>query len=231
MLALAIGFLALGAAGRAAPAETVVSANIVADTTWTLAGSPYRVTEPVSIVPGVTLTIEPGVIVQGEYATDDLVVEGVLVAAGTTEVPIRFMGQRLLATPGFGSGTGIATPEGAAGQLNLVQLYGTTTEFVVGNPYDTEKTVELRVRALSLPWDWTAVVSPATVTLQPGEETTATAYLSPGLAAPQGVQPRVAVEGHVDGELLGGVVVNVLVPEERSLDSAYELFLPALQQR
>jgi len=44
-----------------APAETIINSNITADTTWTLANSPYHVTNNIEIEPGVTLTIEPGV--------------------------------------------------------------------------------------------------------------------------------------------------------------------------
>jgi len=43
------------------PAETIINSNITTDTTWTLANSPYHVTNNIEIEPGVTLTIEPGV--------------------------------------------------------------------------------------------------------------------------------------------------------------------------
>ena len=46
----------------AAPAGTTINYDITANTTWTLAGSPYYVTKrELWINPGVTLTIEPGV--------------------------------------------------------------------------------------------------------------------------------------------------------------------------
>ena len=47
----------------AAPTETIIASNITADTTWTLANSPYHVTKNIDIEAGVTLTIEPGVTV------------------------------------------------------------------------------------------------------------------------------------------------------------------------
>lgn len=43
------------------PAETIVDSNITTDTTWTLANSPYHVTDSIEVEAGVTLTIEPGV--------------------------------------------------------------------------------------------------------------------------------------------------------------------------
>ena len=44
-------------------ADTFLTSSINADTTFTLAGSPYRIqiTEIISVAPGVTLTIDPGV--------------------------------------------------------------------------------------------------------------------------------------------------------------------------
>ncbi len=45
----------------ATPAETIINSNITTDTTWTLANSPYHVTNNIEVDAGVTLTIEPGV--------------------------------------------------------------------------------------------------------------------------------------------------------------------------
>ena len=69
---------------------TDVSGHITTDTTWTLAGSPYVVTDDVTVDEGVTLTIEPGVVVKFNDAGDDLIVNGSLVAQGTEEEPIVF---------------------------------------------------------------------------------------------------------------------------------------------
>jgi hypothetical protein len=48
---------------RSAFADTPVCAVISADTTWTMAGSPYVVTSKVQVPLGVTLTIDPGITV------------------------------------------------------------------------------------------------------------------------------------------------------------------------
>jgi hypothetical protein len=44
--------------------QTNVSGGIYSNTVWTLANSPYIVTDTVVVFPGVTLTIQPGVTVK-----------------------------------------------------------------------------------------------------------------------------------------------------------------------
>lgn len=70
----------------------------------------------------------------------------------------------------------------------------------------------MRARRIDLPADWAVDVSPAQVTLAHGEVTTVTVNILTGSPAPQGSVPRVAVEGYANGQLLGGVVVDVIVP-------------------
>ena len=47
--------------GQNIQAQTSVSGGIYANTTWTLANSPYLMTGNTVVFPGVTLNIEPGV--------------------------------------------------------------------------------------------------------------------------------------------------------------------------
>ncbi len=87
VLALAFALVPSSAFGSG---PTNVSGTISADTTWTLENSPYVISSSVTVDSGVTLTIEPGVVVQGSswYAT--LNVEGSLQAIGTESYPITF---------------------------------------------------------------------------------------------------------------------------------------------
>ncbi|MCB9420389.1 MAG: hypothetical protein H6667_11335 [Ardenticatenaceae bacterium] len=69
--------------------ETNVGGEITSDTTWTLTGSPYVLTSNLTVAAGVTLTIEPGVVVVGGSGTG-LFVAGHLEAIGTEITPITF---------------------------------------------------------------------------------------------------------------------------------------------
>ncbi|MBI2303897.1 MAG: right-handed parallel beta-helix repeat-containing protein, partial [Chloroflexi bacterium] len=72
---------------------------IGSNTTWTLAGSPYVITSSVLVSTGVTLTVEPGVVVKFD---DNLgmQVDGTLIARGTASQPITFTSSRITPAPG-----------------------------------------------------------------------------------------------------------------------------------
>lgn len=70
-------------------AQTNVSGILTANTTWTKAQSPYTLTGNVGVQSGVTLTIEPGVVVKGNYS---LQVKGTLIAKGTAGDSVYFQG-------------------------------------------------------------------------------------------------------------------------------------------
>ncbi|MCC6187944.1 MAG: hypothetical protein IT318_02840 [Anaerolineales bacterium] len=83
-------------------ASTVVpSGTLVANTTWTAAGSPYLVEGPLAIGTGYTLTIEPGVTVQLTRTAWLQVQNGAaLIAEGTPVQPIVFTGRAAQPQPG-----------------------------------------------------------------------------------------------------------------------------------
>ena len=71
-------------------AATTVSGAITANTTWSLAQSPYQVTADISVENGATLAIEAGVVVSFDAARNLTVTNGALSARGTAGQPITF---------------------------------------------------------------------------------------------------------------------------------------------
>jgi len=113
-----------------------------------------------------------------------------------------------------------------AAAANLVRVYANTASIQLGNPFSQTQTIEMSVRRLALPADWLATVSPVTVTLAPGEQTTVTVSIVPGAAALQGSTARVAVEGHIGTTLLDGVAVDVIMPSYMRFDGQLHAYLP-----
>jgi hypothetical protein len=83
-----------------AAGPTFVSGTINTNTTWTLANSPYIVQGTLIVAPGITLTVEPGVLVQTNPAAIWIDVRGTLFAEGTLAQPITFTSAATNPTPG-----------------------------------------------------------------------------------------------------------------------------------
>jgi MYXO-CTERM domain-containing protein len=121
----------------AAWADTNVSGAINLDTTWNLAGSPYIMGADVTVQPGITLTIEPGVVVRGTNASSndvELFVNGTLRAVGTQAQPITFEGTTNT-TSGFWEGLTVAA--GAVVVLDHVAINNADTAIEVASGVST----------------------------------------------------------------------------------------------
>ena len=98
-----LSFSGLGAGFALGPVAGFSDANvagpIVANTTWTLAGSPYVVSADVLVIVDVSLTIEPGVVVRFANGTS-IIVDGSLVARGNPSQMITFTSNASSPAPG-----------------------------------------------------------------------------------------------------------------------------------
>ncbi|HWY99190.1 MAG TPA: T9SS type A sorting domain-containing protein [Bacteroidia bacterium] len=85
-------------------ASTNVKGGIYSNATWTKANSPYIVTDTVVVFPGVTLTIQPGVIVKFDTNVEIEVRQATLIALGTPADSIIFTSNAISPYPGIYSG-------------------------------------------------------------------------------------------------------------------------------
>ena len=84
--------------------QTNVSGGIYTNTTWTLANSPYVVTDTVIVYPQVTLTIQPGVVVRFDNYKQIEIRQGALIATGSNTDSIIFTSNASSPSPGIYSG-------------------------------------------------------------------------------------------------------------------------------
>ena len=111
---------------------TLVNGTISEDTTWTVAGSPYIVTdEGLTVNDGVTLTLEPGVVVKFESANAGIYVRGTLNASGTPDNKIVFTS---LKDDSYGGDTngdgGVTSPK--PGDWGYLRCYGSGSNDGIG---------------------------------------------------------------------------------------------------
>ncbi|MCX6033149.1 MAG: right-handed parallel beta-helix repeat-containing protein [Chloroflexi bacterium] len=120
-------------AAGAPPSTTATNAcgTITANTTWNLAGSPYVINDCSTYVnAGVTLTIEPGVVVKFGWKWDALYVDGRLSAQGTAGQPIYFTSLDDDSVGGDTNGNGSAS-QPVPGDWNGVRFRETSTGSVL----------------------------------------------------------------------------------------------------
>jgi hypothetical protein len=87
-----------------------------------------------------------------------------------------------------------------------------TFDFQVGHGSAVTDTVELVVRPVSLPIDWSYRLEQRSFTLAAGEVVTTSLTLTPGPTVPETSQVEIAVEGYVDDAFVGGVFFTYHAP-------------------
>jgi hypothetical protein len=116
-------------------AQTPVSGGIYSNTTWTLANSPYIVTDTVVVFPGVTLTIQPGVVVKFNNNMRLEVRQATLIANGTANDSITFTSNSSSPTPGIWSDIFLNYGNSPI-QFNYCKFLYAHNGLLVDNPYD-----------------------------------------------------------------------------------------------
>ncbi|HHE74905.1 MAG TPA: right-handed parallel beta-helix repeat-containing protein, partial [Desulfobacteraceae bacterium] len=126
--------------------EYFLSGIIFEDTTLDLEGSPYTITKNVRVLPGVTLTIEPGVKIEfeGNYS---LWVDGRIDANGTEATPITFTSAR--SNPSPGNWQGIYFGEGATGNISysVIEYANRGIECYSASPTIRDNTIQNTYRS------------------------------------------------------------------------------------
>ncbi|MDR0372825.1 MAG: right-handed parallel beta-helix repeat-containing protein [Nitrososphaerota archaeon] len=125
---LIISVVLSGLANVSAQASTSVSGIIVKDITWTKATSPYVLTGALGILGGVTLTIEPGVIV--DFAGNYMQVNGTLNARGTNTEPIQLTNHGGVAVIFNGDTASNSVIENANLNLADITIEGASPKFI-----------------------------------------------------------------------------------------------------
>jgi hypothetical protein len=130
-------------------------------------------------------------------------------------VNLRDYGTLLTAPdPWFSQQIGGVSAQDTSGTTANLALAGQIVETIeVGNPTASTATIDLRIRRLGMPANWSATVEPSVLSNLPaGEHRTVTVLIAPPPAAPQGAVIKVAVEGYIGSTLVGGVEFQVTVP-------------------
>jgi hypothetical protein len=147
----------------------------------------------------------------------------------------RELGNALLHPPIFNSSIHVSggaghLPEANAGGNTMAQIYNTVATIQLANPLTLTTPIEVRTRKIDLPADWSVDVSPSAITLAPGQQVTVTVTVTAGSPIPQGSTPRVAIEGYAGSQLLGGMVIDIMVPKYMPFDGKLNVYLPLLRK-
>jgi len=132
--------------------------------------------------------------------------------------------------PGFSVGGGAGLQSLATGSNTMAQIHNTAATVQLGNPFSQTAMLAVRARRIDLPPDWAVDVSPAQITLAPGEQTTVTVRVLTGSPIQQGRVPRLAVEGYAGNQLLGGIAIDIVVPNYVFFDGKLHVYLPLVEK-
>jgi hypothetical protein len=132
--------------------------------------------------------------------------------------------------PGFAVGGSAGFMAQVAPANTMAQVYNSSTTFLLANPLAAQTQITLKVRRVDLPADWAVTVSPDQVTLDPGQQVTVTVTVLTGTPVPQGSRPRVAIEAYAGSTLLGGVVIDVVVPLYKPFDGLLRVYTPVIMK-
>lgn len=111
-----------------------------------------------------------------------------------------------------GASTASAIAAVASSDPELLPGGPITAEFTVGNPKGSEKTVELRVRPVDMPSHWSYSLSDPRPRLAAGASKTVNLTIDTGEKLIENTTARIAIEGYIDDEIVGGVVVKRTTP-------------------
>ncbi|WP_077491107.1 hypothetical protein [Sinomonas mesophila] len=112
----------------------ITSQTLTANTTWTMAGSPYWVQDTLRVGAGVRLTIEPGVVVKignPSNSYGSIIVDGQLAALGTSAAPVVFTSHRDDSIAGDTNGDGGATTPARGDWYHIYFSNTATTQSVI----------------------------------------------------------------------------------------------------
>lgn len=111
-----------------AHSATIISGPIISDTIWTETESPYVVSD-ILVASGVTLTLEPGVVVKMGHVSARFEVNGTLIANGTPDKKIYFTSAVDDEIGGDANNDGSATAPRPGDWVHVVFNPGSTGEF------------------------------------------------------------------------------------------------------
>jgi hypothetical protein len=122
--------------------QTYISGGIYSNTTWTLANSPYIVTDTIVVFPNVTLTIQPGVVVKLRKNVIIEIRQAQLIAIGTSTDSITFTSDSIAPYQGIYEGIWLNKTISQGSRFKYCNFsYAYNAILVDRNSYATDSTI------------------------------------------------------------------------------------------